>query len=73
MENPDVELALERDGEGNVIHMSYKVHNREDESRSALELGEIASVMLEAEGHEFISVYVDTAVMEDSPNGDSKV
>jgi len=58
VENPDVELELTRSEDGNVTYMAYKVHNRENGGKSALEFCELASTMLEAEGHELIGVHV---------------
>jgi len=66
MENPDVELELSRDVEGNVTRLAYKVNTREDDNRSAMEFCSIATAMLEAEGHEVIGIRVDEIVVEDT-------
>lgn len=49
MENPDAELVIERDKDGMVIKMSYKVTNAGEEGRRALEFCELASTMIQTE------------------------
>lgn len=63
MESPDVELEIDRDKDGNITRLAYKVNTRADEGKSALELCSLASTVFEAEGHEFIGVYVDMDVL----------
>ena len=59
MKNPDVVLEIARNKEGAVVRLEYVVNTREEDSRSALELCEIASAMLRAENCESVAVYVD--------------
>ena len=46
MENPDVELGVERDKKGLITRMAYKVYTRSDEGKSALEFCSVVSETL---------------------------
>ena len=52
MENPDVVLELERNEEGHVTKMSYKVSNPGKEGHRPLEFSEMAIELLRSEGPE---------------------
>lgn len=56
MENPDVVLEITRDAQGLITGVSYKVHNRTDEGKAALEFLEMMSQMLRPEDH---GTYID--------------
>ena len=62
MENPDVVLELDRNEEGRVTRMSYKVSNPGEENRRTLEFDELAVEMFRSEGPEDHSTVIDVDV-----------
>ena len=59
MENPNAVIEMERDDNGNITRMSYKVYDAGEDGKRALEFLEIVSKALEAEAPEDHSTHVD--------------
>jgi len=59
MENPDVVVELERNKDGRVVKLLYKVHNPGEDNRRSLEACEITCEALRSENR---STYVDVHV-----------